>query len=317
MKLVLPNVEIISKVDGDEALKQIERVARTCYKSEHLITDESASKMVKRLLDSKHEAMLEFYDVTVKFTCDRAIANEIVRHRVASYAQESTRYCNYSKDKFDGELTFVIPENVRWDLVCCCGTHDKINDMWYVNGEAYLDKSNPKFLELDTFLSSLQIAEDSYLDLLKAGWKPEEARSVLPMSLKTELNMKANLREWRHFFKLRCAKTAHPDVRHLAEKLLVDMATQIPVIFDDLFEEFVMKYWKEKSKDVTTEEVLFAIRKSYKEFVDRIKQQEDLEDNYIASVLAQEPIATAAELEEIFESQKTNNDEQEGTSEAV
>ena len=109
MKLIKPKVEILDVLKESEVLLRIATVARTCYKSEDYSTIQKDKALVKRLINSKHDAMLEFVDITVKFTCDRAIANELVRHRMASYAQESTRYCNYSKDKFGNELTFTIP----------------------------------------------------------------------------------------------------------------------------------------------------------------------------------------------------------------
>lgn len=256
MKLIQPKVEILDKIDGQTILERIEQVARTCYKSEpkyirvnadgtRWVWEDSeefkilgergmieyptrvsntADKFVKRLIESKHEAMLEFVDVTVKFTCDRGVSHELVRHRLASYAQESTRYCNYSKDKFGNELTFVIPS-------------------WITESEDILNKDCMSTEKYDTgyFIRALKEAEESYFTLLNQGWKPQQARMVLPMSIKTEINMKCNLREWRHFFKLRCSTAAHPDIRKLALDLLNQMHEQIPVIFDDLYEEFLNK----------------------------------------------------------------------------
>lgn len=264
MKLIQPKVEILDKIDGQEILERIEQVARTCYKSEpkygyEYMTDNginvvvqdtaveqfnesetteilpphgkkiniSAKNFVKRLIESKHEAMLEFVDITVKFTCDRITSQSIVRHRLASFAQESTRYCNYSKDKFGNELTFIIPSWLDWkEETISKGDFEKF-------GSGSIDSQ--------LFINSLLNAEDSYLRLIKEGWKPQQARMVLPMSIKTEINMKCNLREWRHFFKLRCSTAAHPDIRKLALDLLNQMHEQIPVIFDDLYEEFLNK----------------------------------------------------------------------------
>lgn len=256
MKLIQPRVEILDKIDGQAILERIEQVARTCYKSEpkyirvsadgtRWIWEDSedfkalgedgvieyparvsntADKFVKRLIESKHEAMLEFVDITVKFTCDRGVSHELVRHRIASFAQESTRYCNYSKDKFGNELTFIIPS-------------------WVTESEDVLNKDCMTMEKYDTgyFIRALKDAEESYFTLLNQGWKPQQARMVLPMSIKTEINMKCNLREWRHFFKLRCSTAAHPDIRKLALDLLNQMHEQIPVIFDDLYEEFLNK----------------------------------------------------------------------------
>lgn len=251
MKLIKPKVEILDKLDGQAILERIEQVARTCYKSEpkygyEFTTDNglkvvvedterkgqgstgkrvsvTADKLVKRLIESKHEAMLEFVDITVKFTTDRAIANEIVRHRLASYAQESTRYCNYSKDKFGNELTFIQPYSLDDDRLALYGPYHNV----------IRDKS-PESI----FIASLNNAEKDYIDLINLGWTPQQARAVLPLALKTEINMKANLREWRHFLKLRCSTAAHPDIRILALDLLKQFHEQIPIIFDDLHEQY-------------------------------------------------------------------------------
>lgn len=204
MKLIKPKVEILDRLDEGAIIGRIATVARTCYKSESSSSEDKDKALVKRLIDSKHDAMLEFVDITVRFTTDRAIANELVRHRMASYAQESTRYCNYSKDKFGNELTFIEPSQ-------------GVNDDW---------------------VEAVKQAERAYLLLVAGGWTAEQARSVLPLCTKTEINMKANLREWRHFFKLRCDKRAHPDMRVLALDLLKQMHDKLPVIFDDLYKQF-------------------------------------------------------------------------------
>ena len=223
MKLIKPKVEILDSINGEDILKRIEQVARTCYKSEDKISEDrsSARKLVTNLINSKHEAMLEFVDVTVKFTCDRITSQSIVRHRLASFAQESTRYCNYSKDKFNNELTFIIPSWLGWE-------EETIN-------KGDFEKSGSGSVDSQLFIINLLNAEDSYLRLIKEGWKPQHARMVLPMSIKTEINMKCNLREWRHFFELRCSQAAHPDIRVLALDLLKQFHDRIPIIFDDLY----------------------------------------------------------------------------------
>lgn len=218
MKLIKPKVEILDRIDGDQVICDIARVARTCYKSEDRINREADRKLVKRLIESKHEAMLEFVDVTVKFTTDRGVSHELVRHRMASFAQESTRYCNYSKDKFGNELTFIIPS---WAEV------NKLGEIVADDNEAFYD-----------FKKALEMAEAYYLSLIRKGWTAEKARMVLPISIKTEINMKANLREWRHFFRLRCSKHAHPDMRVLALDLLEQMHDKLPTIFEDIYQEF-------------------------------------------------------------------------------
>lgn len=201
MKIVNASYRIETPIDGAEILKRIEKAGRTCYKSEDRITEESAEAFVRMLIQRGHESVLEHESITVRFVCDRGVSHEIVRHRLASFSQESTRYCNYS------ELTFIQP----------CFFMDK---PW-----AYCAWEN-----------AMGFAENVYLDLLSDGCTPQEARSVLPNSTKTEIVMTANIREWRHFLKLRTAKAAHPQMRELTVPLLYELQRQIPVVFDDIKE---------------------------------------------------------------------------------
>lgn len=207
MKIVNASYEILTQVD-EHMLEDIERAARTCYKSEDKIAPESSKKLVARLIASGHEAMLEHASISIKFICDRGISHEIVRHRLAAFAQESTRYCNYSQGKFGGEITVIKPsyliegteEYTIWELTC-------------------------------------RQAEGSYLTLLNKGLTPQEARAVLPTCLKTEVVMTANLREWRHFFKLRAIGTTgipHPQMLEITRPLLEELKNKLPVVFDDL-----------------------------------------------------------------------------------
>lgn len=205
MKIIKAGYEIITPIDGNVILKRIEEVGRTCYKSEDKITDISAPVFVKKLINRGHEAMIEHCSFSVKFICDRGVSHEIVRHRLSSYAQESTRYCNYSGDKFGNEITLIEP----------C--------FW-----------KPDTWEYDCWLGAMEYAERSYLAMIREGCSPQEARAVLPNSLKTEIVMTANLREWRHFFKLRTAQAAHPQMREITIPLLNELKTLIPVIFDDI-----------------------------------------------------------------------------------
>ena len=204
MKIVNPSVEIITPLDGQAVLQHIEQCGRVCYKSEAKITETSAKTFVAAIIKRGHEAVLEHFNITVKFICDRGVSHEIVRHRLASYCQESTRYCNYAKDDFGSEITvikpcFLSPTAVSWDF-------------WREACEA---------------------AEKAYFEMLNFGCTPQEARSVLPNSLKTEVVMTANLREWRHFFKLRTAPAAHPQMREVAKLLLKQMREMVPGVFDD------------------------------------------------------------------------------------
>lgn len=215
MQIIKAGYEIIDPLNGEEILRKLERVARVCYKSEDKITEGSAEKMVRALIKSNHTAMLEHFSFTVKFICDRGVSHEIVRHRVASYAQESTRYCNYGSK--GGEITVIEPCYLRMDEA------DLNVDNW---SERY-----------GAWLSACEEAEKSYLRMLADGATPQEARAVLPTSLKTEIVMSANLREWRHFFSLRAYGSTgkpHPQMLEVAVPLLKELKELIPVVFDDL-----------------------------------------------------------------------------------
>ena len=200
-------------MDGLAILQHIERCGRVCYKSEDKITETSAQAFVGNIIKRGHEAVLEHSSVTVKFTVDRGVSHEIVRHRLAAYCQESTRYCNYSKNGFGGEITVIKP--------------------------LYLDEGTRAFA---CWRGACETAESAYFSLLEWGCSPQEARAVLPNSLKTEVVMTANLREWRHFFKLRTAPAAHPQMREVTIPLLCRMQELIPVVFDDI--ELPAKDWR-------------------------------------------------------------------------
>lgn len=209
MRIIKPSYKILTEISegGVKELQHIEKIARVCYKSENLITEdgESAKKMVKMLIDRGHEAMIEHSSLSVKLIVDRGVSHELVRHRIASFAQESTRYCNYSKDKFKNEITFIKPLFFR------------------DNTQNYKE-----------WIYAMGIAEKSYLQMLKDGATPQEARSVLPNSTKTEITITANYREWRNFFKLRTAKAAHPSMREVTIPLLKDLKEKMPIVFDDI-----------------------------------------------------------------------------------
>lgn len=216
MQAIKAYTQIFKDFEGQKVLQKLELIGRTCYKSEDKITEDSAAKFVAGLIKRGHEAMLEHVSITVKFVTDRGISHEIVRHRLASYAQESTRYCNYSQDKFGHELTFIIPD--------------------------FLEYGSEGF---KLWKDEMKQVEKTYFAMLEAGHTPQEARSVLPNSLKTELVMTANLREWRAFFKLRAANStgaAHPQMLEITRPLLDDLKVMIPVVFDDItYEEKVVK----------------------------------------------------------------------------
>lgn len=205
MRTIQAHFIIQSQVDGDYILKQIELAGRTAYKSEDKITPDSAKDFVKMIRGRGHFSVFEHQFVTVRVICDRGVSHEIVRHRLAAYTQESTRYCNYTKGKFGRELTVIEP----------C--------FWTQDDEKY-----------QVWKRTIEQIEAGYNKLIELGATPQEARTVLPNSLKTEIVMTMNLREWRHFFTLRTSKAAHPQMHEVAIPLLKEFQKLIPVVFDDL-----------------------------------------------------------------------------------
>ena len=205
MKVIKANAFIEDKIDGSEIIKKIEKIGRVCYKSENNITDDSAERFIKNIIKNGHESVLEHVSITLRVICDRGVTHEIVRHRIAAYSQESTRYCNYSKDKFGNEITVIEP--------------------------LFFEKGS---LEYKIWEDTMKEIEKNYFKLIELGRTPQESRSILPNSLKTEIVMTMNLREWRHFFKLRCSNKAHPQMREVALIMLKLLKDKIPVVFDDI-----------------------------------------------------------------------------------
>jgi thymidylate synthase (FAD) len=195
------------------ALVIIERCGRTCYKSEEKTTADSASKFVQTIQNSGHGSVIEHVSASMLFVTDRGVSHEVVRHRIASFSQESTRYCQYGKEKFGGEITVILPVWLTIESSTCLAA-------W---SQAMMD------------------CEKAYIDLLKKGWTAQEARSVLPNSLKTEIVMTANMRSWIHFFNLRCSTKAHPQIRDLALQALAMFNQAVPVLFDSLASQFLTK----------------------------------------------------------------------------
>ena len=204
MKIIEPSVELINPVPYEVALNTIEIAGRTCYQSEDKMTGDSAEGFIRQIIQRGHESVLEHVCVTARFICDRGVSHEIVRHRIGAYSQESTRYCNYSGDKFGNEITVINPSHVKGTV---------LRSMWY---------------------GACACAERAYFEMLNSGSSPQEARSVLPNSLKTTIIVTYDLREWRHFLRLRCAPAAHPQMQQvalMARKLLTE---RYPVFFEDL-----------------------------------------------------------------------------------
>ncbi|ABI69644.1 FAD-dependent thymidylate synthase [Syntrophomonas wolfei] len=188
-------------------MEKLERYARVCYKSEDKMdtTTGQAGSFLKGLMKRGHESIIEHEKITVLFIIDRGISHEIVRHRIAAYSQESTRYCNYSRDRFGQEITLIEPFFFLND--------QKAYELWY---------------------HSCMLAEKNYMALLAAGRSAQEARSILPNSLKTEIVVSYNIREWRHFFRLRCDMAAHPQMRQVAIPLLLLFRERFPFLFEDI-----------------------------------------------------------------------------------
>lgn len=240
INIVKPHYDILTPISegGIEELQKIELAARTCYKSEDKISPdgESAKKLVKALIKSGHEAMLEHGSLSVRFTCDRGVSHELVRHRIASYAQESTRWIRYDKEKFGGTITVIEP----------CFYNDisdedkkrlrELVDNMGVNGmDSVNPNEHPLHLRYAAWYHACLIAGENYIFMLECGATPQEARAVLPNSLKTEVVMTANYREWRNVFKLRCASDAHPQIRELMIPLCQELQARIPILFDDCY----------------------------------------------------------------------------------
>ena len=207
MRIVSACFMVEEELDGEAILRSLEKAGRTCYKSEERIGPHTARAFVQKIVDSAHESVLEHEKITIRFICDRGVSHELVRHRLASFSQESTRYCNYGKDKYGGEITVISP--------CFWQEGSREWEAWQLGCEA---------------------AEKYYLELLDIGASPEQARGVLPNSIKTEVVVTANLREWRHILKQRTSPRAHPQIRELMLPLLVELKRRVPVIFDDIQE---------------------------------------------------------------------------------
>ena len=202
MKIIKPSTEILAYTPNLEQI--VELAGRTCYKSEDKITEDSACGFIAKIKNFKHESVLEHGSITTRFVVDRGVSHELVRHRLASFSQESTRYCNYAKDKFNNEITVIEP----------C--------FWDHNSASY-----------HVWKHSCEVAESNYFQLLNLGASAQEARSVLPNSLKTEVVMTANPREWRHVFKVRCHRDAHPQIREVMRPLWAEFVNKWPSLFGD------------------------------------------------------------------------------------
>jgi len=216
MRIVMPSAQMILPPHYAYVLQLLEFAGKTAYQSEPEIAKEN---FLRKIIDKNHLSVIEHIQITVRVICDRGVSHEIVRHRIASYTQESTRYCNYSKEKFGGHVTFIKPfffPNI------VCGEYKEINEM---------PDQNLLTAKERKWLGAVLYSENTYFDLLNECCSPQEARCILPISLKTSLVMTMNLREWKHFFSLRTAPDAHPQMREIIIPLLKDFQEKYPIVF--------------------------------------------------------------------------------------
>lgn len=230
MKIVKQDWDFLRPFEAPFLLSKIEQAGRLCYKSEDKITEVSAKEFVKKAINIGHHSIIEHGAISVKIITDRGVTHELVRHRLASYSQESTRYCNYSKDKFGNQVTFIVPVRfvkLHRELGRCLEPAD-------IHSPAFLEKYGGLWKRYINWYTGLTEAEHRYISALNLGESPQEARDLLPNSLKTEIVMTANPREWRHVFTLRTSPKAHPQIRALMIDMLAEFKCQFPILFDDI-----------------------------------------------------------------------------------
>jgi thymidylate synthase (FAD) len=214
MKIVEAQIIPITPINGHEIVKVLEQVARTCYKSHDKITDdgESAIRLLQTLANSGHGAMFEHYSITMRYVSNIAAYKDLTRHRPASYAIESSRWCNYSKGKFGNEIKFLSPVEI------------------------------PKnSLTYQVWINAMQKAEDYYMTMASMGAKPDELSLLLPQSTAAEFNITANLREWEHIFNLRAVGHSRPCVKQIMQPTLELFHSKIPVVFDAVYKKLQLE----------------------------------------------------------------------------
>lgn len=204
MKIINPKIEV-EQYDPVKIMKNLERACRTCYRSEGLITEDSYKKLLKNCINRGHESVLEHEKITVRMVCDIGVYKDLTRHRFGSFSIESTRYCNYGKDKFDNEIKFIKPCNI--------------------------EESTEEYTEWQWCLSQI---EESYMKMTELGCTPDQMRMILPHSTAAEVTMTANIREWRHILDLRTKKMTHPAIRQLLIPLLLKFKYTMPELFDEI-----------------------------------------------------------------------------------
>ena len=204
MKIIKPWIEI-ERIDGKSIMKNIEKACRTCYRSENLITEESYKNLIKNCLNRGHESILEHEKITIRMCCDIGVYKDLTRHRFGSFSIESTRYCNYGKDKFDNEIKFIEPCNI--------------------------DGSSELY---SNWVGTMDFIEKEYIAMNNNGATPDQMRMILPHSTAAEVVMTANIREWRHILSLRASKMTHPSVQQVMIPLLLYFKRCMPELFEDI-----------------------------------------------------------------------------------
>lgn len=202
MKIINPYIEV-EEIDGINIMKKIEKACRTCYRSEGSITDDSYKKLLENCITRGHESVLEHEKVTIRMYTDIGVYKDLTRHRIASFSIESTRYCNYGKDKFDNEIKFVKPCNIE--------ENSKLYEIWK---------------------ASLKSIEEKYMEMAELGATPDQMRMILPHSTAAEIVMTANIREWKHILELRTTNHVHPSIRQVMIPLLLYLKKEMPEIFE-------------------------------------------------------------------------------------
>lgn len=214
MKIIEPWIEV-EHFDGKKIMQNIERACRTCYRSEGLITDDSYKKLLKNCINRGHESVLEHEKITVRMCVDIGVYKDLTRHRFGSFSIESTRYCNYGKDKFDNEIKFIKPCNIEGS-----------SELW------------------SNWIGAMDFIEREYIAMSNNGATPDQMRMILPHSTAAEVTMTANIREWRHILDLRTKKMTHPSIRQVLIPLLLLFKKEMPELFNNI--EYDLDFPKEK-----------------------------------------------------------------------
>ncbi len=220
MKIIEPKVEV-EPYDSIKLQKRLERAMRNCYQTQGTITNDSYKRLLAMAINKGHESILEHEKISTLLNCSIGCYKDLTRHRHASFSIESTRYCNYNKDRFGNEITFINPCNIEE------GT------------QAY-----------DNWKKLMEASELVYMKMIKDGCTPDQCREVLPHSTAAQVYMTANIREWRHIFELRAQKEAHPEVQQVMIPLLLKFQKDMPTLFGDI--KYNDKFPREKYAKVST-----------------------------------------------------------------